>query len=181
VALGEPKGTRRDQLLCTSAAVVLTDDSGGGADGGFVPTRIVADVRGIRDFADLLRTEIDANFQPNKERVIAEYRRGVGFGARSASMDMHVAVWKYFTCLSTAIDNLEAYVAATEVLIAAAHKIADAYRTAEQLSTASMKDIEQALNAAVGEANAAQRASVEAAHQHAIQQRLARLEQEGQL
>ena len=112
---------------------MLTDDSGGGTD-GFVPTRIVADVRGIRDFADLLRNEIDANFQPNKERVIAEYRRGVGFGARSASLDMHVAVHKYSGCLSAAVDNLEAYVAASEVLIAAAHRIADAYRTAEQLS-----------------------------------------------
>ena len=159
---------------------MLTDESGGGTD-GFVPTRIVADVRGIRDFADLLRNEIDANFQPNKERVIAEYRRGVGFGAHSASLDMHVAVYKYFTCLSAAIDNLEAYVAASEVLIAAAHKIADAYRTADQLSTASMQDIETALNDAVGQANAAQRATIEAAHQRAIEQRLARLEQEGQL
>jgi hypothetical protein len=167
-------------LLCTWAADVLTDDSGGGSD-GFMPTNITVDVRGIRDFADLLRDEIDANFLPNKDRVIAEYRRGVGFGARSASMDMHVAVWKYFTCLSTAIDNLEAYVSASEVLITAAQKIADAYRTADQLSTASMQDIEMALNDAIGEANAAQRAATEAAHQHAVQQRLARLEEEGEL
>jgi hypothetical protein len=43
---------------------------------------------------------------------------------------------KYSGCLSRAVANLEAYVAASEVLIAAAHRIADAYRTAEQLSMA---------------------------------------------
>lgn len=157
-----------------------TDDSGGGFD-GFAPTSIIADVRGIRDFGDLLRTEIDANFQPNKDRVIAEHRRGVGFGARSASLDMHIAVHKYFNCLSAAVDNLEAYVAASDVLVAAAHKIADAYRTADQLASASMQDIEKALNDAIGEAEAARHAAVDAAHQRAVQQRLARLEQEGQL
>jgi hypothetical protein len=54
VALGEPEGTRRDQLLWTSAAAVLTDDSGGGTD-GFVPTRIVADVAASGTSPDLLR------------------------------------------------------------------------------------------------------------------------------
>ena len=159
---------------------MLTDDSGGGTD-GFVPTRIVADVRGIRDFADLLRNEIDANFEPNKERVIAEHSRGVGFGAHSASLDMRIAVRKYANCLAAAVDNLEAYVAASEVLIAAAHRIADAYRTAEQLSTASMRDIENALKDAVGDANATREAAADAVRQHAIQERLVRHQQEGQL
>jgi hypothetical protein len=151
-----------------------TNDAGGG---GFVTTQIEVDIRGLQDFATLIQGELDANLRPNKDQIVAEHSRGVGFGLRHASTDMHLAVSKYYECLTAAVSNLEAYIQASELLIAAAHKVSAAYQSAEELSGARLTDVETAFRQAVAEANAIQ----SAADQRALEQRIARMERQGLL
>lgn len=124
-------------------------------DGWTTASNISVDIAGIADFATLVREELDANFRPNMERVIAEHRNGPGFGARSQSDDMKVAVQKYRDCLSAAIHNLQAYVDGAEILIAAARKVAAMYQSTDALSSAELGKVEDALDAAIKEADGA--------------------------
>jgi hypothetical protein len=153
---------------------MLTNEPGGD---GPVLSQITVDVQGLRDFANLLQDELDANLRPSKERIAADHGRGVGFGLKNASADMRIAVAKYHECLSAAVANLESYVAASEILIAAAHKVAEAYHSAEQLSAARLADVEIAFREAVAEADALH----QTAQRRAADQRLIRLEREGLL
>jgi hypothetical protein len=152
--------------------VVHTNDTGGD---GFMPTQIEVDLRGLKDFAALLQDELDANLRPIKERIVADHSRGVGFGLRHASIDMHITIQKYHDCLTAAVSNLDAYVRSAEVLISAAHKVMAAYQTADELTTARLADVTESFNLAIAEANAVQ----EAAQQKAIEQQTARLERQG--
>jgi len=151
-----------------------TDDPGGG---GFATTKIDVDIRGLEDFATLMQGELDANLRPNKDQIVVEHSRGVGFGLRHASTDMHLAVTKYYECLTTAVSNLEAYIQASELLIAAAHKVAAAYQSADDLSGARLTDVAAAFRQAVDEANAIQ----SAVDQRTFQQRIDRMERLGLL
>jgi hypothetical protein len=154
--------------------IMHTDDAGGDS---FTPTQIEVDLRGLQDFAALLTDELDANLRPIKERIVADHVRGVGFGLRSPSIDMHLAIQKYQDCLTAAVSNLDAYVRAAEVLISAAHKVTAAYQTADELTTARLSDVTEAFNAATAEATAVQAA----AQRQATEQRIARMERQGLL
>ena len=151
-----------------------TDDPGGDS---YPTTRIDVDIRGLQDFATLVQGELDANLRPNKDRIVADHTRGVGFGLRHASTDMHLAIKKYHECLTVAVSNLETYIHASELLIAAANKVAAAYQSAEELSGARLTDVEDAFRDAVKEATAIQNA----ADQQAFEQRMARMERKGPL
>jgi hypothetical protein len=107
------------------------------------------DIQGLDDFRDLLRSELDANFKPVTERVIMEHRAGVTFGARNASGEMQAVRLTYAHCLGRAMQNLAAYVEASEILIAAAARIAGSYRRTDELAAANIRTIESALKSAV--------------------------------
>jgi hypothetical protein len=145
--------------------------------GGPALAQIEIDIRGLQDFARLIEVELDANLRPNKDIIVAEHGRGVGFGLRHASTDMHLAVTKYYECLTAAIANLEAYTQASELLIVAARKVTAAYQSAEELAGARLSDVERAFREAIDEASAIQ----SAADQRALEQRVARLERQGLL
>ena len=149
-----------------------TDDSGGS---GFTQNQVEVDVQGLQDFAAFLQEELDANFLPNRERIVVEHRRGVGFGLQHASADMHLAVEKYHECLAGALSYLDGYVEASQILIAAVHKVTVVYQTAEDLAGARLADVENSFRQAVKEADAI----ANAARQRASEQRTARLEREG--
>jgi hypothetical protein len=115
----------------------------------FPAVPIVVDIQAIEDFAALLTQELDANFRPSHERVVLQHSDGVGFGSRHASIDMQMAVRKYFDCLATAVDNLRGFVAASNTLIDAAQRIAAAYRSADADARTMQRSIDQALSDAV--------------------------------
>jgi hypothetical protein len=107
-----------------------------------------------------------------------EYRRGVGFGFGSASEYVKIAVWKYF---KLHVGSNGQYVDASELLIAAATNIADAFGTADDLSVERLQDIDGALHDAVIEAAAVRQTAADDAQRRANEQRLARLERDGAL
>src|SRR4051812_16948269 len=106
---------------------------------------INVDLRGLEDFASLLRGEVDANLRPYSDEIIREHSDGVAFGARSPSGEVQAARTAYHDCLTRAYEALHSYVHTSEVLLTAAHKVADMYAGADQLSTARMNDIDNAL------------------------------------
>jgi hypothetical protein len=135
---------------------------------------INVDLRGLDDFATLLRGEVDGNLRPYTDEIIREHSDGVAFGARSPSVEVQDARTTYHDCLTRAYEALQSYVHTSEVLLTAAHKVAELYASADQLSTASMKDVDSALAAANTEvrsidaardAAAAARAIAEAEHE----------------
>jgi hypothetical protein len=154
---------------------MFVDEGSDGPD--FSAQRIEVKISAIEDFAALLAQEMQANFGPSQERIIREHAAGVGFGARHASLDMRLAVHKYFDCLNAAVDNLRQFVAASEILIEAANKIAAAYRSADDDAQTMQRKIDHALSEAIDDANAARHAAVEEARRAAMHRRLARLEQ----
>ena len=94
-----------------------------------------------------------------------EHSDGVAFGARSPSGEVQAARTAYHDCLTRAYEALHSYVHTSEVLLTAAHKVAEMYADADQLSTARMQDVDAALAAATTEVQVADaaRAAAEAA------------------
>ena len=117
----------------------------------FEPGMVDVDVQGLDDFAQLLRTELDANFKPVSERIIMEHQAGVTFGERNASGEIQAVRHAYGHCLGRAMQNLQAYINASEILIAAAVKIAASYREADALSAAKLASVESLLGQAASE------------------------------
>lgn len=135
---------------------------------------INVDLRGLDDFATLLRGEVDGNLRPYSDEIIREHSDGVAFGARSPSGEVQAARTAYHDCLTRAYEALHSYVHTSEVLLTAAHKVAEMYASADQLSTARMQDVDAALAAATTEvqtadaardAAAAAQVAEEAAHE----------------
>ena len=126
---------------------------------------INVDLRGLDDFATLLRGEVDGNLRPYSDEIIREHSDGVAFGARSPSGEVQAARTAYHDCLTRAYEALHSYVHTSEVLLTAAHKVAEMYADADQLSTARMQDVDAALAAATTEVRVADaaRAAAEAA------------------
>jgi len=126
---------------------------------------INVDLRGLDDFATLLRGEVDGNLRPYSDEIIREHSDGVAFGARSPSGEVQAARTAYHDCLTRAYEALHSYVHTSEVLLTAAHKVAEMYADADQLSTARMQDVDAALAAATTEVQVADaaRAAAEAA------------------
>ncbi len=159
----------------SSSEIALAD--GDGRDGSAFPAvPIVVDIKAIDDFAALLAQELDANFRPAQDRVVLQHSDGVGFGSRHASTDMRITVRKYYDCLSTAVDNLRAYVAASDILIGAAQKVAAAYRSADMNARTIQRTVDTALTDAVREAELAQQRAAEDARREAVLRRLAQYE-----
>jgi hypothetical protein len=158
-----------------TVARMFVNEAADGPD--FVATRIEVKISAIEDFASLLAQEMETNFGPSQERIIREHAEGVGFGARHASLDMRVAVNKYFECLSAAVDNLRQFVAASEILIEAANKIAAVYRSADEDVQTMQRKIDRALSEAVDDAARARQAGVEESRRAAMHRRLSHLEQ----
>jgi hypothetical protein len=135
---------------------------------------INVDLGGLEDFATLLQGEVDGNLRPYSDEIIREHSDGVTFGARSPSSEVQAARTAYHDCLTRAYEALQSYVHMSEVLLTAAHKVAETYANADQLSTARMTDVDAALKAATIEVQAADaartateaaRAAEEAAHE----------------
>src|SRR4029078_8756069 len=93
------------------------------------------DLRGLDDFATLLRSEVDGNLRPYSDEIISEHSDGVAFGARSPSGEVQAARTAYHDCLTRAYEALHSYVHTSEVLLTAAHNVAELYASADQLST----------------------------------------------
>jgi hypothetical protein len=124
---------------------------------------INVDLRGLDDFATLLRGEVDGNLRPYTDEIIREHSDGVAFGARSPSGEVQAARVAYHDCLTQAYEALHSYVHTSEVLLTAAHKVAELYASADQLSTARMQDVDSALAAATTEVQIADAARTAAA------------------
>ena len=153
--------------------MLVNEDSGGSE---FVGQPIEVNINGIEDFAALLAHEMDASFRPSADRVIRQHADGVGFGSRNASLDMRIAVHKYFECLSAAVDNLREFIAASEILIQAGKKIAAAYREAEDDAQSIQRKVDGALKDTADEIDASRQGGRDEAMRAAMHRRLAQFE-----
>jgi hypothetical protein len=112
------------------------------------------DIDALDDFVTVLRGEVTENLRPYSQQIISEHRDGVGFGLASGSAAMHALRQDYHACLSSATDGLLSYLEASEVLLAAAEKIAEHYRRSDALASAQSQDVLGALGLAQQESNA---------------------------
>jgi hypothetical protein len=76
----------------------------------------------------------------------------------------------YHDCLTRAYEALHSYVQTSEVLLTAAHKVAEMYASTDQLSQARMADIDAALAAATSEVRVADAARATAESAQAAEQ-----------
>ena len=111
---------------------------------------------GLTGLASEVRTENDANLRPQSSQVRGNLSQGVTFGAASASDYVRVAKDRYRQSLVRAMDVLEAYVQAADVLATAAEKVAANYRQSDAMSAARSDEVTKALTDAIAAAHAAQ-------------------------
>jgi hypothetical protein len=120
---------------------------------------IHVDINAIDDFVALLRGEVTQNLRPYSEQIISEHRSGVGFGLHSGSEPMHALRQDYYQCLLSGAEGLRSYVEASEVLLAAAEKVAALYRRTDALAAAQTQDVLAALSVSHREMNDRQKAA----------------------
>jgi hypothetical protein len=111
---------------------------------------------GLTGLASEVRTENEANLRPQASQVRGNLSQGVTFGAASASDYVRVAKDRYRQSLVRAMDVMEAYVQAAEVLATAAEKVAANYRQSDAMSAARSDEVTKALTEAIAAARAAQ-------------------------
>lgn len=113
------------------------------------------EVTGLTDLADEVRTETDLTLRPQSAQVGGHFANGVPFGARSASGYVFAAKQRYQESLVRAMEVLNAYVEAADVLATAAERIAANYHQSDALSAARTQEVAAALNTALIEARRA--------------------------
>jgi hypothetical protein len=122
---------------------------------------INVDINAIDDFVALLRDEVTQNLRPYSDQIISEHRSGVGFGLYSGSEPMHALRQDYYQCLLSGAEGLRSYVDASEVLLAAAEKVAALYRRADAMAEAQSQDVLAALGASRREMNDSHKAAAD--------------------
>jgi hypothetical protein len=142
-------------------------------DPGTPPHELRVDIGSIEEFAALLRKEHAEVLGPGVRRLATELGGGVWFGLDSPSADVRRVQDRYVEAMHRNMELGRQYVLATEILVDAAEKIADRFRTAEELTEAQVKDVEGLLADATA---AAVRQSDEAAKPVADQARQDELE-----
>jgi len=115
---------------------------------------------GLTGLADEVRTENDANLRPQSTQVRGNLAQGVTFGAASASDYVRVAKDRYRQSLVRAMDVLDAYVEAADVLATAAEQVAANYQRSDAMSAARSEEVTKALTDAIAAARAARQPPV---------------------
>jgi hypothetical protein len=110
------------------------------------------EVTGLTDLADEVRTETDMTLRPQSGQVRTNFASGVRFGGQSASGYVYAAKERYRESLVRGMEVLNAYVQAADILAAAAETVAANYRQSDAMSEARSREVADALNAAIVEA-----------------------------
>jgi hypothetical protein len=128
---------------------------------------VEVDLKGLVDFAGAVDGGVDKNFAPRTGQLQGDYAYGVCFGYGNPSGDVHAAKMKYHDCLSVITRQIEAYIEASKILADAARKAAERYGSADAMSAAQTKAVEDLLVQAIADARtrreAAEAAAAEAA------------------
>lgn len=127
-------------------------------DGRAAPTgerALRVDLAGLSDLARVVRADTDVTLRPESARVRTALAPGVCFGAHSASGYVYAAKQRYRDSLVRATALLSQYLRATDILAAAAERVATEYAHADALAAAQMSDVERALAEATEAARAA--------------------------
>jgi hypothetical protein len=104
---------------------------------------------GLTDFAGQVRTENNNNLRLQTDSATTAFSAGVRFGARSPSSAVLAAKEMYRRALSAAIDTLDGYVEAAEVLASAAETVAKNYSQSDAMSAARTAEVRKALGDAI--------------------------------
>jgi hypothetical protein len=107
------------------------------------------DLNGIDDFVAALRKEVEGNLQPHIDHLLRSYEMGVAFGLTSYSENMAATQKVYHECLSRISNLLAGYVAAGQVLAAAAEQVARDHRHTDAMAAANTQSVSDAITAQV--------------------------------
>ncbi|HKS98217.1 MAG TPA: hypothetical protein VJT31_01705 [Rugosimonospora sp.] len=122
-----------------------TDDPDNKPTGPSYPG-LQVDLNGIDDFVATLRKEVEGNLLPQIDRLLRAYEGGVCFGLVSYSENMAATQQVYHKCLVRISSLLGGYVAAGQVLAAAAEQIANEYRNADAMAAATTQSTAAAIS-----------------------------------
>lgn len=146
------------------------------APAGLWLSPVEVDLAGLDDFRTLVGRELDGNLRPAADGIVADHRRGVGFGDRTIGSSIQTARLKYHETLSTSTTNLAAYVEAAEILIEAIRRVLRNYRDSDLTSAAGSAAVGRELTGAMVAARQVQMDALEAARARAREARLHRHE-----
>jgi hypothetical protein len=108
--------------------------------------QIQADLRSLQQLTEQLSDEVSYRLHPAVLDVFDQYEAGA-FTAASPSVDLHAVRSKYADCLRETCDRLAKYVFESSRLVDAASVILSRYRTSDELASATVKDVDDALAA----------------------------------
>jgi hypothetical protein len=110
---------------------------------------IQIDLRGLREFAEAMRSDVDGALKTQGTEITRRYSDGVPFGHRArASGNVVVAQDAYRSCLTDCVHGLLSYIDGAEVMVAAALQVAARYADADTLAKARADDVRADLVAA---------------------------------
>ncbi|GAA2514186.1 hypothetical protein [Pilimelia columellifera] len=119
--------------------------------GGAPPSRgIRVELDGLTDFAGQVRAETDSNLRPRAHEAVNQFGQGVPFGERAIAPGVQVAQEIYRQSLVSALDALDAYVAAADAMATAAETVAKRYGATDAMAAANAdlvsRELARALN-----------------------------------
>jgi hypothetical protein len=107
---------------------------------------------GLTDFAGSVDHAVDGNFAPRTGDLQNLHACGVRFGFGNPGGNVRAAVLKHFDALEMIARQIVAYIEASKTLTDAARKAAERYASADAMSAAQYKDVEELLGQAIHEA-----------------------------
>jgi hypothetical protein len=113
---------------------------------GMAWPQIQADLRSLQQLTEQLSGEVSGRLRPAVLDVFDQYEAG-GFTTGSPSVDLHAVHSRYADCLRETCDRLAKYVMESGRLVDAASVILTRYRTADELASATVDDVNAAFTA----------------------------------
>jgi hypothetical protein len=111
---------------------------------------LVVDIETLEDFARVIDAEVNQNFIPYAQRVVAKLRSAGPTEPADGFLELEAALDTYYAARDRATSLLNEHAYGTMRLVEAAKFIAQRYRNADDFATVTLNDVQTGFSAPAG-------------------------------